>query len=325
MRCLPHKRLRGGPLNTVTGASKKPCDSHCALGRWCIESAPLIAEEFKVSTTGFKRRVPECLVLGHNPKGDCCSGLGSQPPLQEANMRHRIASLISLLIALLVCATASYAQTKSGGLSAMDVFNLEAAGDPQISPDGTRVVYVRQFADLMSDRRCSNLWIINFDGTNNRPLTTGNYGDSQPRWSSDGTRIIYVSDRDGTPQIYCRWMDTGQTARITNLQSPPSGIGWSPDGKWVSFTSLVPSAGPHVGPLPSAPPGAKWADPPVVVDKLVYRFNGAGYLKPGFYHVFVVSSEGGTPRQITNGDIPHGGPGLRASDAVWTPDSKYLL
>ncbi|HMG33586.1 MAG TPA: S9 family peptidase [Blastocatellia bacterium] len=240
-------------------------------------------------------------------------------------MRHRIASLISLLIALLVCATASYAQTKSGGLSAMDVFNLEAAGDPQISPDGTRVVYVRQFADLMSDRRCSNLWIINFDGTNNRPLTTGNYGDSQPRWSSDGTRIIYVSDRDGTPQIYCRWMDTGQTARITNLQSPPSGIGWSPDGKWVSFTSLVPSAGPHVGPLPSAPPGAKWADPPVVVDKLVYRFNGAGYLKPGFYHVFVVSSEGGTPRQITNGDIPHGGPGLRASDAVWTPDSKYLL
>jgi len=227
--------------------------------------------------------------------------------------------ILSLLLLPVIAAD------KSDRLTASDVFNLEFATDPQISPDGKKIVYVRQFADIMSDRRCSNLWIVNFDGTDHRPLTTGNYSDTSPRWSPDGMRLAYISDRDGVPQIYVRWMDTGQTAKVTNLQYPPSGIAWSPDGKQISFTSLVPEAPPQITSLPPAPSGAKWADPPIVINKLIYRFNAVGYLKPGYTHLFVVPAEGGTPRQISSGNFHHGGMGFRASEAVWTPDGKYLI
>jgi dipeptidyl aminopeptidase/acylaminoacyl peptidase len=217
------------------------------------------------------------------------------------------------------------AQTQPNRLTINDVFNLELATDPQISPDGRQIIYVRQFSDIRSDTRKSNLWIINFDGTGHRPLTTGNYNDSAPRWSPDGSQIIYLSNRDGTPQIYRRWMDTGQTAKLTNLTQPPSGIAFSPDGKWISFTMLVPETARQIVRMPAPPEGAKWAEPAQVIDKLVYRFNGVGYLKPGYTHLFVVPAEGGTPRQISSGKFQHGGTGFNASEAVWTPDGRHLI
>jgi acylaminoacyl-peptidase len=211
-------------------------------------------------------------------------------------------------------------------LTAMDEFSLQLATDPQISPDSKRVVYVRQFNDVMSDKRYSNLWVVNADGSNHRVLTTGMHKDTSPRWSPDGTQLIYVSDRDGRPQIYRRWMDSGQTAQVTNLTEAPAGIAWSPDGHWISFTAHVPAKPRQIVQMPAAPEGAKWAEPAKVIDQFVYRFNAAGYLKPGYTHLFVVPADGGAPRQISHGEFQHGGPGLRtASEAVWTPDGKYLI
>ena len=226
--------------------------------------------------------------------------------------------------ACLFAATALFA-ADSSKLILMDEFQLELATDPQISPDGKRVVYVRQFADIMGDRRHSNLWIVNYDGTDHRPLTTGNFNDTSPRWSPDGTQLIYISNRDGSQQIYRRWMDTGQAAKITNLTQAPSGLAWSPDGKSIAFVALVPEDARKIAKLPSPPEGAKWADPAKVIDRLVYRFNGAGYLKPGYWHVFVVPAEGGTPRQVSTGNFQHGGPAFRASDPVWSADGQSIL
>ena len=217
------------------------------------------------------------------------------------------------------------AQEASTRLTAMDEFQLQTATDPQISPDGKKIVYVRRFADPMTDKRYANLWTINTDGSDHRPLTTGNRSDASPRWSPDGARIAYLSDADGKQQLYIRWMDTGQTARITNLDQAPDAIAWSPDGKMLSFSSLVLGKGPHLADLPSPPSGAKWADPPTAYDRLVYRFNGTGYLKPGYMQIFVVNSEGGAPRQVTNGNFPNGGNEFGPSRASWTPDGKYLI
>jgi len=217
------------------------------------------------------------------------------------------------------------AQDSAHKLTAMDEFQLQIAADPQISPDGKKIVYVRRFADPMTDKRYANLWIINADGTDHRPLTTGNRSDVSPRWSPDGTRIAYLSDADGKQQIYVRWMDSGQTARITNLEEAPDAIAWSPDGKMLSFSSLVLGKGPHIADLPAAPSGAKWAEPATAYDRLVYRFNGTGYLKPGFMQVFVVSAEGGAPRQVTNGNFPNGGNEFGPTRASWSPDGKFLL
>ena len=240
------------------------------------------------------------------------------------NLHWRVALSVAAVSFLALPALAR-AQDSSHKLTAMDEFQLQIATDPQISPDGKKIVYVRGFADSMTDKRYANLWIINADGSDHRPISTGNRTDGSPRWSPDGTRIAYLSDADGKQQIYVRWMDSGQTARITNLEEGPDAIAWSPDGKMLSFSSLVRGKGPHIADLPTAPPGAKWAEPATAYDRLVYRFNGAGYLKPGFMQVFVVSAEGGAPRQVTNGNFPNGGNEWSPTRPVWSPDGKFLI
>jgi len=148
------------------------------------------------------------------------------------------------------------AQDASHKLTAMDEFQLQLPTGPQISPDGKKIAYVCRFADPMTDKRYSNLCVINADGTNHRPLTTGNRSDVSPRWSPDGTRLAYLSDADGKQQLYIRWMDTGQTARITNLEQSPDAIAWSPDGKMFSFSAVVPGKGPHIADLSAPSSGA---------------------------------------------------------------------
>lgn len=210
-------------------------------------------------------------------------------------------------------------------LGLLDVFQVQTAADPQISPDGSHIVYVRQFCDIMSDRRYANLWMINFDGSDARPLTSGNFNDSSPRWTPDGKTIVFLSDRSGTTQIHRLWIDSGQTTTITSLTAPPSNIGVSPDGQSISFVMQVVVDPIKIANTPKAPEGAKWADPAKVIDQRIYRFNGAGYLKDGYWQVFVVPAAGGAARQISSGDFQHGGPAFFADEPVWTPDGKYLL
>jgi dipeptidyl aminopeptidase/acylaminoacyl peptidase len=243
-------------------------------------------------------------------------------------MRNRLLPRLTALVlagALAASGTAARAADLSHTFQPEDEFKIQIASDPQISPDGKRVAYVRGFADPMTDRRYTNLWIVASDGSDQRPLTTGNHSDSSPRWSPDGSRLAYLSDADGKPQLYVRWMDSGATARLTNLDEAPGDIEWSPDGKYISFSAFVPAKGLELAQLPSPPAGAKWADPPTVYDRLVYRFNGRGYLKDGFRQLFVVSSVGGAPRQITSDDFPNGGDPLVPNLAVWSPDGKDLI
>ncbi|MFQ5742164.1 MAG: S9 family peptidase [Acidobacteriota bacterium] len=204
-------------------------------------------------------------------------------------------------------------------LEPIDVFQLEWASDPQISPDGEKIVYVRNFIDIMSDQARSNLWIINFDGSGNRPLTTGNESDSSPRWSPDGTRLLYASTKEGGVELWLRWMDAGQTAKLTNLTRTPNSVYWSPDGDWIAFSMFVPETAEPFVKMPPKPRGAKWAEPAKVITKLQYRADGAGYLENGYSHLFVLPADGGTPRQITSGPYNHGGV------LSWTADGKQLI
>lgn len=225
------------------------------------------------------------------------------------------AFLLSLLLPGLVIAS----ERDDERFRLIDVFELEWASDPQISPDGEHIVYVRNFMDIMKDARRSNLWIVSADGTNHRPLTTGNENDSSPRWSPDGERLAYVSSSDGSSQLYLRWMDGGLTAKLTHLTDSPGGLAFSPDGSQIAFSMLVPVAPTPFVTMPAKPDGAEWAAPAKVIQKLQYRADGSGYLKDGYYHLFVIPSEGGTPVQLTDGDYNH-----RATPA-WTPDGASLV
>ncbi len=226
------------------------------------------------------------------------------------------------LVWLLTLALPAAAQQK---LTPADIFQLEYAADPQIAPDGQSIVYVRQWQDPMTDRRYSNLWLVKADGSDHRPLTTGKFVESQPRWSPDGKRIAYLSNKDGAPQVYVRWLDGGLTQPVTNTMSPPTTPTWSPDGNWIAFLSLVRKPALVIGQPLAAPQGATWAAPPKYTDKLVFRFDGVGEVPTGFVHVFVVPAEGGTARQLTSGDFNHGGTPYGGGSIAWAPDGAEVI
>src|SRR5688500_15318886 len=157
-------------------------------------------------------------------------------PSREPQMYSRRTSLRGSSMKSAVCAALGVALISVSSLAgaadlpesrrfhSIDVFQLEYADDVQISPDGNQIVYVRVSYDIMTDRARRNLWIVNADGTNNRPLRSESKNFSSPRWSPDGTRLAYVSAAEGTPQLYVRWMDSGQTALLTNLVQAPGAI-----------------------------------------------------------------------------------------------------
>lgn len=222
--------------------------------------------------------------------------------------------------ALIVTATTVNAQDATR-FTGQDVFQLERAMDPQISPDGNQVVYMRSSFDIMTDRGRSALWIIGADGSGHRPLVSGPNNYSSPRWSPDGSMLAFVSTEDGRAQIFLRYMDTGQETKLTNLTKSPGGMSWSPDGQWIAFSMFVEHDDGTLSAegMPAPPEGADWGPPIEVIDQLQYRADGAGYLDEGYDHLFVIPVEGGTPRQVSSGNYDHGG------SPQWTADGATLI
>ncbi len=217
-------------------------------------------------------------------------------------------------------ASAAAAQEEPRRFTAEDVFELEWADAPEIAPDGRRALYIRRSNDIMADRTRSHVWIVDLDGGGHEPLladTTGSY--SSPRWSPDGGRIAYMQSLEGRSALYVRYLSSGRDALLGVFAESPGNLVWSPDGGTLAFTMAVKGKGEKLVAAPSPPEGARWADAPVVIDRARYRTNDSGLLDLAYDHVFVISAEGGTARQLTSGDFDHGGA------LSFTPDGSEIL
>lgn len=227
---------------------------------------------------------------------------------------------LMLSAALLLNAAAADAPPPDPTIFApLDVFKLEWADHPQLSPDGRLIAYERKRFDIMKDRKRSALWLLNADGHGQRALTGDTIDASGATWSPDGKRIAYISASEGKAQVHVLWLDSGASTAITHLTEGPGNLSFSPDGRWIAFTQHVPMQDTPLAKLPAAPIGAEWAPPVKLIDRLTYRIDGGGYVDPGYAHVFIVAADGGAAREITTGKHDYAGP------VAWTRDGKSLI
>jgi dipeptidyl aminopeptidase/acylaminoacyl peptidase len=233
-------------------------------------------------------------------------------------MRLRSVALRAVVFAVALVAVVTpqaRAQTQKDRLGVDLFLEWEMVASPRVSPDGRQIVYTRRWTDKVNDKYEDEIWIMDADGGRNRFLAKG----AQAAWSPDSRRVAYVAQ--GQPagaQVFVRWIDAAGETQLTRLERAPSNLAWSPDGRHIAFNMLV-NGNPGLSvKMPARPAGAKWVDPPRVIDRLNYRNDGSGWRPEGFTHVFVISDEGGAARQLTDGDYQHGSP-------EWSADSRELF
>ena len=225
-----------------------------------------------------------------------------------------------LLLWSLLQPAAAGAQARQGVLDKDTFMEMETVSNAAISPDGSQIVFSRGWVDKLKDQARSNIWIVDTAGTRLRELTRGSWRDSAPVWSPDGSRIAFLSDRDGTTQIHVLFVATGELSQLTHIDKTPASLTWSPDGRQLAFTMAVPDDDPLLPvQLPKRPRGAEWARGATIVDRLAWARDGEGPVEPGYTHVFTLdATAGGTPRQVTDGKFNHNNP-------AWSADGKAIL
>ncbi|NOT62846.1 MAG: S9 family peptidase, partial [Acidobacteria bacterium] len=209
------------------------------------------------------------------------------------------------------------AQTKRG-ITETDLFKFNWIADPQISPDGARVVFTKVWVNQKADRYDTALWVVSIKGGDARQLTAGPR-DASPRWSPDGKTLAFIrsAEKEGKPQppqIFLLSLDGGEAQPITDLPRGAGAFEWSPDGKTIAFTSSDDGKlTTESGEKPERVSDVR------VINKATYRSNGPGYLNPKVHsHIWTIAvASGSKPKQLTKGNWDE-------SAVQWSPDGTRL-
>ncbi len=227
-------------------------------------------------------------------------------------------------------------------LTAEDLYAIQSVEDPQISPDGQQVAFVKVTMDKAQNRYTRNIWLATLGKGQPRvrQFTFGPKADTTPRWSPDGRTLAFVSARNGKAQIYLIGLDGGEARPLTSHPNGASGPVWSPDGKRLAFHASVNAEEQR---KENATPGESDAPPvtaleakhrteikdeaekqksdPWVITRLPYR-TGTQYLDDRFMHIYVVDAQADAdepkPFRLTEGEQDFG-------DISWAKDGASIF
>jgi dipeptidyl aminopeptidase/acylaminoacyl peptidase len=196
-----------------------------------------------------------------------------------------------------------------------DLTRLSLVTDPQLSPGGRRIAFVVTTLSEDRDEYLANIWVTDVDGGSPRHFTAGPRRDLEPRWSPDGTRLAFLSERAPREklQLYVMPVDGGEPTKLTTLDNGVSSVTWSPDGSNLAFVSPVGGSRE-----PESEDERRKSRPARVITSLKYRLNGEGFIYDRRPHVFVVVIDGTAPVQLTDGDFID-------ADPAWAPDGQSIV
>ena len=200
-------------------------------------------------------------------------------------------------------------------VDASDLLRFRTIADVACSPDGSEVAYTLSEIDPLADDYRTSVWIVSATGGEPRRLSGDEKKASGPRWSADGKRIAYLSDREREkPQLHVIDAAGGEPRRVTDLALGAMPASWSPDGTRLLFGARVPDV------LPPTDPEAKkrWEARPRHITRSQYKADGQGYTFDARTHLFVADVASGSVTQITDGDFED-----RAE--AWSPDGKRIV
>ena len=201
------------------------------------------------------------------------------------------------------------------GMVPEDLTRVQFVTDPQLSPDGRRIAFVVTSLSEERDEYLANIWIVALAGGAARGFTAGPRRDIEPRWSPDGARLAFLSERAPKDklQLYVMPADGGEPTKLTTLENGVTSVAWSPDGDRLAFVSPV--GGQHE---PESEEEKRKSRAARVITSVKYRFNGEGFIYDRRPHVFVVPAAGGEPVQLTDGDFID-------ADPAWAPDGQSIV
>ena len=235
---------------------------------------------------------------------------------------------------LFACAVTTVRSSAAQGrrpITDTDLFRFVWAADPQISPNGSQVAFVRVTVNEDKDRYETQLYIVPADGSAAPRLLTSGRNDRSPHWSPNGREVAFVRtpepvDGKSKPsQIYLISMDGGEARPLTDVPKGASSPVWSPDGRTIAFLSTPDTAAAKSDSAKKSADSAKKHVSDVrVITRAQYRWNGGGYTDVTAHsHIWTVPASIGatgalpTVKQITFGGFDEGEP-------VWSPDGTRL-
>jgi dipeptidyl aminopeptidase/acylaminoacyl peptidase len=202
-----------------------------------------------------------------------------------------------------------------------DLYDFQWIANPQISPDGSRIIYTLVKTTSKHDNYETALWMIPSAGGTARHLTSGVH-DSEARWSPDGKLVAFLrsTEKDGKSQpaqIYLLAMDGGEAQPLTDLPKGASSVVWSPDGRAIAFSTTT-----QARDLQPKSGSSEESDVRVITSAR-YRVNNEGYREPDRpRHIWVVEvpQHLRAPQkaaQITTGEFSE-------ADITWSRDGSKI-